>query len=69
MMVWKTFVFITVLATAALPQSSEIRAMPITDSDIQLLREDLQAEKNKVITDTMSFTATEAASFSPVPPM
>ena len=66
MKAWKILVFVTVLATAALPQSSEIRAMPITDSDIQLLREDLQAEKNKVITDTMNFTPSEAAAFWPI---
>jgi hypothetical protein len=37
-------------------QNAEVTATPITDSDIQLLRQDLQAEKNKIIADTMTFS-------------
>jgi len=66
MKVWKSFVLIITLSAPALTQSTEVRAKPITDSDIQLLRQDLQAHKNQIITDTMSFTEQEAAAFWPV---
>jgi len=38
----------------------------LTDSDIQLLRSDVQAGKNQIIADTMQFTDTESAAFWPV---
>lgn len=47
-------------------QTVDVRAKPITDTDIQLLRQDLQSSKNKVITDTMSLNEKEAAAFWPV---
>jgi len=43
-----------------------LQAEPITDADVQLLRQDLQSVKNQVITDTMSFNEKEAAAFWPV---
>jgi superfamily I DNA/RNA helicase len=46
-------------------QTVEVTATPLTDTDIRLLRSDLQAAKNKVIADTMQFTDAEAAAFWP----
>jgi hypothetical protein len=39
---------------------------PLTDTDIQLLRSDVQASKNDIIAHTMQFTDTESAAFWPV---
>lgn len=50
----------------AFPQTAEVHAKPITDADIQLLRQDVQAMKNQIITDTMSFNEKEAAAFWPL---
>jgi hypothetical protein len=47
-------------------QSTHVSAAPLTDTDIQLLRSDLQADKNKVIADTMQFTDAESTAFWPV---
>lgn len=47
-------------------QSAEVSATALTDTDIQLLRSDLQADKNKVIADTMQFTDAESSAFWPV---
>jgi hypothetical protein len=47
-------------------QAAETSAQPLTDSDIQLLRSDLQADKNQIIADTMKFTNAESAAFTPV---
>jgi hypothetical protein len=38
----------------------------VTDTDIQLLRSDLQTGKKKVIADTMQFTDSESSAFWPV---
>lgn len=58
------------LLTMAIPvaqaQSTHVSAAPLTDTDIQLLRSDLQADKNKVIADTMQFTDAESTAFWPV---
>jgi hypothetical protein len=39
---------------------------PLSDTDIQLLRSDVQADKNKIIADTMQFTDTESTPFWPL---
>jgi Spy/CpxP family protein refolding chaperone len=39
---------------------------PLTDTDIQLLRSDVQADKNQIIADTMQFTDAESTAFWPV---
>jgi Spy/CpxP family protein refolding chaperone len=57
---------VIVLSSLVIPQTVDVRAKPITDSDVQLLRQDVQAVKNQVITDTMSFNEKEAAEFWPV---
>lgn len=56
-------ILLLMIATA---QTVEVKAKPITDTDIQLLRSDLQAAKNDVIAHTMQFTDTESAAFWPV---
>jgi len=66
MKMWKLFVLLIGISVPALAQTAEVRAKPITDADIQLLRQNLQAEKNQIITDTMTFTESEAAAFWPV---
>lgn len=52
--------------SSALPQNVEVHAKPISDADIQLLRQDLQEAKNQIINDTMRFNEKEAAAFWPV---
>lgn len=59
-------VMIAFLFSCAFSQTVEVHAKPITDNDIQLLRQDLQSIKNQVITDTMAFNEKEAAAFWPV---
>ena len=54
------------LPSPVLAQTADVHAKPITDADVQLLRKDVQAAKNEIITDTMMFTPTEAAAFWPV---
>ena len=46
--------------------ATESTATPLSDSDIQLLRSDVQAGKNQIITDTMTFTDPESKAFWPV---
>ena len=53
-------------ALTALAQTADVSARPITDTDIQLLRSDLQADKNDVIAHTMKFTEAEGTAFWPV---
>jgi Spy/CpxP family protein refolding chaperone len=54
------------LASPLVAQTADVRAKPITESEIQLLRKDVQTEKNQIITDAMAFTQTEAAAFWPI---
>jgi hypothetical protein len=54
------------LSCSALGQTVVVQAKPITDSDIQLLRQNIQAQKNQIINDNMTFTVTEAAAFWPI---
>jgi hypothetical protein len=44
----------------------EVSAKPLTNADIQLLRSDVQADKNQIITHTMQFTDSESTAFWPV---
>jgi hypothetical protein len=39
---------------------------PLTDSDIKMLRTDVQADKQSIINDTMQFTDAESKAFTPV---
>jgi DNA anti-recombination protein RmuC len=43
-----------------------VTAKPLTDSDIALLRQNVQSKKMEIITKTMQFTDAEAAAFWPV---
>ena len=57
----------TVLSVVTSAQTAKNESVPpITDSDIQLLRSDLQADKNQIIADTMKFTNAESAAFTPL---
>lgn len=51
---------------AALAQTVEVTVRPLTDTDIQLLRSNLQVDKNEVIAHTMQFTEAESTAFWPV---
>ncbi|HTR22415.1 MAG TPA: hypothetical protein VMI10_00405 [Terriglobales bacterium] len=57
------FALLTVAASA---QTADVSVKPLTDSDIQSLRSDLQADKNQIILDTMKFTDAESSAFWPV---
>lgn len=58
--------FLALLSTAIFAQTAEVTAKPLTDTDIQLLRSDVQADKNQIIADTMQFTDAESTAFWPV---
>jgi hypothetical protein len=64
----KVFVtIIVVLAAAAVfAQTTEVAAKPLTDDDIKLMRQDVQAAKDDIIKNTMQFTDAEASAFWPV---
>lgn len=49
-----------------LAQTSSVQAKPMTDTDIQLLRSDVQADKNQIIAHTMQFTDAESSAFWPI---
>jgi len=57
---------LVVLGAVFSAQAADVSAKPLTDSDIQLLRSDIQAGKNQIITDTMQFTDAESTAFWPV---
>lgn len=58
------FIALSVVASA---QTAKNDSAPLlTDSDIQLLRSDLQADKNQIVADTMKFSNAESAAFTPV---
>ena len=55
-----------VLFGAASAQTVEVSVRPLTDSDIQLMRTDVQSTKIAIITDTMKFSDAESTAFWPV---
>jgi hypothetical protein len=57
---------IALLSMFTSAQTTAASATPLTDSDIQLLRSDVQAGKNEIIADTMKFNDTESTAFWPV---
>jgi hypothetical protein len=61
-----TMLICTTFIPAALAQTVEVTAKPLTDTDIQLLRSDLQSGKNEVIAHTMRFTEAESTAFWPL---
>lgn len=66
MAIWKALILVAVLCAPSFGQTVEVKAKPLSDADVQLIRQDVQAQKNKIITDTMNFTESEAAVFWPV---
>lgn len=59
-------VIVAFLLQFASSQTVEVKAKPLTDSDIQLLRSDLQAQKNEIIAHNMQFTDPESTAFWPI---
>jgi hypothetical protein len=47
-------------------QTVDVTAKPLTDTDIQLLRSDVQSAKNDIIAHTMKFSDAESTAFWPV---
>ena len=66
MKMWNALVLLVVFSTPTVAQTVEVKAKPLTDADIELIRQDIQAQKNQIITDTMAFTESEAAAIRPV---
>ena len=54
------------LLSAARAQTAEVSAKPLTDTDIQLMRSDIQAQKEQIIAHTMQFSDAESTAFWPV---
>jgi len=54
------------LSAVASAQTVNVSAKPLTDSDIQLMRSDVQADKNEIIAHTMQFSDAESTAFWPV---
>jgi hypothetical protein len=54
------------LTQAAWAQTADVTAKPLTDTDIQLLRSDVQSAKNDIIAHTMQFSDAESTAFWPV---
>ena len=59
-------VLFVLMLQPAFTQTAEVTAKPLTDTDIQLLRSDLQADKNDVIAHAMQFTDSESTAFWPI---
>ena len=59
-------VFFALALQFALAQTVEVKSKPLTDADIQLLRSDIQADKNEIITRVMQFTDSESTAFWPI---
>jgi len=54
------------LIPVARSQSVEVTAKPLTDTDIQILRSNVQSDKNQIIAHTMQFTDAESGAFWPI---
>ena len=59
-------VFFALLLPMAVAQTAAVSAKPLTDADIQLLRSNLQADKNDIISRAMQFTDSESSAFWPI---
>lgn len=57
---------ITLVSAYAMAQTSTVHAKPLSNDEIKLLRQDLQATKDDVIRHTMLLTDAEGAAFWPV---
>ncbi len=67
-MIRKAFLLLLLMmaALSLIAQTPQVQAKPLTESEIQLLRENVQLIKDDVIKDTMQFTDAETAKFWPV---
>jgi hypothetical protein len=63
---WSICASLVLLSAVLFAQTSEPTAKPLSDSDIQLLRSDIQAGKHDIITATMQFTDAESVAFWPI---
>jgi len=66
MEMWKALILVVVLSSPVVAQTVEVKAKPLSDADIQLLRQDIQTQKNQIVRDTMKFSEPEAAAFWPI---
>jgi len=66
MEIWKAVLLVVVLSAPAAAQTTEVKAEPLSDADVKLIRQDVQAQKNQIISDTMAFNESEAAAFWPL---
>jgi hypothetical protein len=57
---------LALLSAVTSAQTADASVKPLSDTEIQLLRSDVQADKNKIIADTMQFTDTESTPFWPL---
>jgi len=57
---------LAILGAVAFAQTAEVIVKPLTDTDIQLMRSDVQAERNQIIADTMKFSDAESILFWPI---
>ena len=60
------FAAIVLISATVSAQAVQVTAKPLSDTDIQLLRSDVQSVKNQIIADTMQFTDAESKVFWPV---
>jgi len=65
-MLMATCASLVLLCVTASAQTGGVSVKPLSDTDLQLLRSDVQADKNKIIADTMQFTDAESTAFWPV---
>jgi hypothetical protein len=66
MEMWVALLLVVVLSAPPISQIVEVKAKPLSDADVQLIRLDVQAQKHQIISDTMTFTESEAAAFWPL---
>jgi Spy/CpxP family protein refolding chaperone len=60
------FAIFLLIAVSGLAQTTNVQAKPLTDDDIKMLREDIQAVKDDIIKNTMQFSDSESQAFWPV---
>jgi hypothetical protein len=65
-LMWLLMTICGSICAASWAQTAEVTARPLTDTDIKLMRTDVQANKERIIADTMQFTDAESGTFWPV---
>lgn len=61
-----SFLLLSTVVFAQTPEVTVVTVKPLSDSDIQLLRSDIQAGKHDIITATMQFSDAESTAFWPI---